>query len=217
MEGLPFCPSRDGRTCTSLGVTRNLKVYKVCMPRAAVSNMPHAARRVVSIVRAWPRATHSCTRTYCLKAVQHASSVHATIHATSLRLRSRSSVKTSPQPSLLEISLAWQGTEADVGRGRVDDVLVDLVGQHQQPRVRRHHRRQLLQLRPVGRASEAASVHAHAHRAVCKPMILPEKLECQLFTRICQALGARASAGCCGQRKRTLGGPCYRLKTSTEP
>ena len=46
-------------------------------------------------------------------------------------------------------SHTWEGAEADVGGGRVNDVLVDLVGEHQQPRVGRHHRRDLLQQRPA--------------------------------------------------------------------
>ncbi len=43
----------------------------------------------------------------------------------------------------------WEGAEADVGGGRVDDVLIDLVGEHQQPRVGRHNLRNLLQQRPA--------------------------------------------------------------------
>jgi hypothetical protein len=39
---------------------------------------------------------------------------------------------------------AGQAREGHVARGRVDDVLVDLVRQHEQPRVRRHHLRERL-------------------------------------------------------------------------
>ena len=52
-----------------------------------------------------------------------------------------------------------QGAEADVARRRVHDVLVDLVGQHQQPRVAAHDLSDRIQRLPVKDSKQQVALH----------------------------------------------------------
>ncbi len=65
---------------------------------------------------------------------------------------------------------AGQAREGHVARGRVDDVLVDLVRQHEQPRVRRHHLRE--RLASARRRLSAATVCGCCQPRQCDTLML---------------------------------------------